>query len=152
MYARWLNVLVCLFLFSMVVSCAGADGISGGARFQSFDFGNDGVGNITGGRIQYGRIKLPTGRDFDNPPLHRTTFSETITIPVPETALITWRSQDGHSYAVDAPIRSLIRDPGIFYGFKFYFVDDHVDIYLTERINNPGPYLDVKYTKIYSSK
>jgi len=48
-------------------------------------------------------------------------------------------------------MRSFIQDAACFHGFQFFFVDDHVDIYLVSRKYDCSKLLDVEKTKVFSS-
>jgi hypothetical protein len=68
---------------------------------------------------------------------------------VPNTATIRWTSADGQRHEVVAPIRSFFQDTAHLYGFRFFFVDDHVDIYLLKN-RNPGPGMpDIERIKVF---
>jgi hypothetical protein len=64
---------------------------------------------------------------------------------------VSWYSRDGKLHSVAVPTRELIKDWSVFVGFKFFFVDDHLDVYLlTNRAQRVDKYLDVIETKVFS--
>jgi hypothetical protein len=121
----------------------------GQPMFQSFEFENDGIGAIDEVRISYSGFDLPTIRNPHFNPFHRVAFSETMTIPIPEQIPIHWVSNDSVRHDISVKFRDLVKDKTIFYGFKFNFVDDHVEIYLVEKLPSRTQYLNLKRTKVF---
>lgn len=123
--------------------------------FQSFDLQNDGAHTVTDVKIQYGDYVLPIG--FQSPivsvPRFKglSGFHQTASVLVPETAKIHWKSFDNKVHDVEVPIRSLIMDWNTFHGFKFTFIDDHVELSIANHLEKPPPYGTLEYTKAYSS-
>ncbi len=74
-----------------------------------------------------------------------------MTVPIPESADVMWRTGNGNVHYAHIPVRSRISDIENFYGVKFLFVDDHVDLYFIYKIKNSTMYLNLQYTKVYSS-
>ncbi|HZR34417.1 MAG TPA: hypothetical protein VFA75_03500 [Nevskia sp.] len=134
------------------VACAEREATTPKPVFQRLEVGNDGVGVVQNVVIAYGALTVPAGtmhRTFS--PSHMPVVSESWTISVPERVAISWTSADGQSHDVVAPMRSFIQDAACFHGFQFFFVDDHVDIYLVSRKYDCSKLLDVEKTKVFSS-
>lgn len=120
--------------------------------FQRIEVGNDGVGVVQNVVISYGTLTVPAGSMHRTlSPSHMPVISESWTISVPENVAIHWTSADGKPHEAVAPVRDFIRDAGCFHGFQFFFVDDHVDIYLLTRKYDCSKLLDVEKIKVYSS-
>ena len=134
------------------VGCARAEMSMSGKTTQTFEFGNDGQGVIADPRIQYGKFIIPsrTGNNKFSPN-HAATYSEGMTVPVPQTAEIRWTSADGKMHTVNAPIGKFVANSECFYGFRFMFVDDHVDVYIINRTIDCGRFLNIERTKVFSS-
>lgn len=144
-WRTWLGIL--LLLGSL---CAMGGPMRNERVFQAFEFGNYGQGSVTGVEIAYGPITIPRGtahRDYE--PVHRVLTRETEVISVPESAAIRWTSADGQHHEVTAPMRSFIQDASCFHGFRFQFVDDHVDVYLISRVGDCAKLLNTKLTKVF---
>lgn len=140
-------------LLMMSSSCAQAELAMDRAVFQRFEFGNDGHEAVHGVKIHYGRIVIPSGTaNGDYEPSHMTAVSESQTVPVPESADVRWISGDGREHDVTIPIRSLVDNPSCFHGFRFFFVDDHIDIYMLSRKRDCSHIVEIERTKVYSSK
>lgn len=135
-----------------LVSCAMGSLDRDRVVFHSLQFGNDGTSVVTNVRVNYGGKVFPEGfahHTYD--PNHQMTFSESHALPVPQVATVFWTSADGRDHKVEVPVGSLIEDAKRFAGFRFFFVDDHVDVYV--RYKKPGwpKILDVDIKKSYSS-
>jgi hypothetical protein len=122
------------------------------SRYQRFEIGNDGKEIIRNFKIVYGKLTIPHGTNFDEiPPAHRTIGSESQVVPIPATAEVSWHSADGKMHSVSVPVRELITDMSVFYGFKFFFVDDRLDVYLiSEKRPRRSEYLETVATKVFS--
>lgn len=127
--------------------------------FQSILVGNGGQGTITNPQILFEGISLINKFQKDFAPIKKgwkgiaPMVIETMDLPIPETAEITWQSEDNRMHSVTAPIRSIIRDRDLFYGFHFVFVDDHVEIFLIEKkqFKVPPPTPVTVETKVFTS-
>jgi hypothetical protein len=145
---------VCLVIALLSTACAASGAtMSTNPVFQSIEYGNGGHGVVKNVAIVYGSISLPAGRASNKTlaasPL--ATVYEAFTVTVPESVTIRWTSADGQDHEVIAPARSIIRDAACFHGFQFFFVDDHVDVYLLNRKYDCSKVLDVERIKVYSS-
>jgi hypothetical protein len=77
--------------------------------------------------------------------------SESQEIPIPKIASISWYSGDGKFHEARVPIQDLIEDFSTFYGFKFYFVDDHLDVYVLINAKRMDPkFLRIIEKKVFS--
>jgi len=149
-----------LFVASILLSLQSrgglhADELPANPIFQGFDLQNDGLQPVTEVKIVYGSYVFPTG--FQSPIVGVAKFKgtpgfhQTATVSVPKTALIHWKSFDNQTHEVEVPIRSLVLDWKMFRGFKFTFIDDHVELSVTSHHEKPLPYGYLSYTKAYSS-
>ena len=137
---------------SIGAACAWAGTMTTEPVFHNLEFGNDGKGVVRDVAVTYGDIRVPAGNAHKVfGPNHMATVTEVRTLPVPENATIEWSSADGQHHEATAPMRSLIQDPNCFHGFRFFFVDDHVDIYLLSRKHDCSKVLDVGRTKVYTT-
>ena len=138
------GVLACL-----AAICAQAATMTTEPLYQRFEFRNDGQSAVTGVTVVYGAATLPRGgrpRDF---PYHMLTLSESEVVPVPDSATIRWTSADGQHHEIVAPVRKFIDNIACFHGFRFVFVNDHVDIYLLKRKYDCTKLLDLEQIKVY---
>jgi hypothetical protein len=140
---------------SALLLCTGAawaqvDSMTTKPILQAFEFGNDGEGVVVGVTVDYSGVSLPAGGEHKRfGPHHGPTVSEVRELPVPDTATIRWTSADGQRHEVVAPIRSFTHDTAHLFGFRFFFVDDHVDIYLL-RNRHPGSGMpDIERIKVF---
>ena len=131
------------------VICAQAAPMTTKPIYQSFEFVNNGQGAVSGVEVIYGSVALPRGVANKNFPSHMIPMTESEVVPVPDTATIRWFSADGQRHEVVAPVRSFIHDAACFHGFRFLFVDDHVDIYLVRRMYDCTKLLDLERIKVY---
>lgn len=137
----------------LAAGCVRAEGVMSGKVFQRFEFGNDGQGEVRFVKVQYGKFVIPTGTaNSDYKPSHMVAVSESLVIPIPETAEVSWISENGKQHDVTAPIRSFVDSPSCFHGFRFFFVDNHVDIYVLNRTGDCSRLQGVERTKVFSSK
>lgn len=133
--------------------CVHAEIAMSGKVSQIFEFGNDGHGIVRDVKVHYGSLVIPSGTahsEFD--PNHMTPVSEAWDAVIPESAEIHWVSAGGSAHDVTAPIRSFVLKPSCFDGFRFMFVDDHVDLYIINRKGDCTKLFDVETTKVFSSK
>ncbi len=146
-----MGLLVC----GVFMSLANADGLfEGRAVFQSIEVGNDGRTSVHGVSILYGSDELIRGPARQQYPAGNAglySSSEGLTGVIPEQTKLHWVTEDDAAHDVTIQTRSLVRDFATFYGFRFYFVDEHVDVYLAEKVPNRSHHLSVKYSKVYSS-
>jgi hypothetical protein len=137
------------FAYLVAVSAQGAS-MSDEPLYQTFEFGNFGHGAVTAVQITYGALTLPRGFAHKNfGPVNRVTTAESEVSRVPESVTIRWTSADAQRHEVVAPIRSVVHDRSCLHGFRFAFVDDHVDIYLISRVRDCSKLLDTKETKVF---
>lgn len=151
------NVLL-KFLFlipiGIAVTFATTAESSGSLYFQRMEINSASKGKILDYEIRYGDHRAPTLRDrsfLGGGENILKLVSESMMLPIPDEADVTWKSEDQEDHEAHIPVRSLITDIGNFYGTKFLFVDDHVDLYLIYKIPNKSMYLNLQYTKVYSS-
>lgn len=153
MKAKLSKMLIVAVVALSTVGCVRAEMAMSGKVFQMFEFGNDGKGEVHDVRIQYGSFVIPTGTaNSDYKPSHMMAVSESLTVPIPESAKIHWISADSKVHDITAPIRSFVENPQCFYGFRFFFVDEHVDIYVLNRTGDCSRLQGVERTKVFSSK
>jgi hypothetical protein len=145
------------FLLLASLACTGAFGMSlnkafDEGRFQRISVGNDGQGEVRDFKIVYGDFVIPHGTNFEKiGPIHGVARSESQNISIPEVASVSWHSADGKFHEISVPIQNLIEDLPSFYGFKFYFVDDHLDVYLLSRAERIDPkFLRIVEKKVFS--
>lgn len=122
--------------------------------FQRIEVSNDGRSNVSHVSVLYGTQELIPGtarRTYPAGNAALNTYSQGMDSIIPERTHVQWETEDGTSHEATIATHSLVRDFRAFYGFRFWFVDDHVDVYLIERVPNPSHYLSLKYTKVYSS-
>jgi hypothetical protein len=147
-------LLAGMFLM-LCAGCGATGGAPHGTRFQSFEYGNDGVGTITNIEIHYGGLLLPSSdsaRESMHPPgFHIAPFAESQDAVIPENAVAFWTSADSKRHTATLPIRALIPDLRGFSGFEFFFVDDHLDVYLKSLGPAGAKYQEVRSTKVYST-
>ena len=148
-------VFASLLLCGALMSWVKAEGSSEGrVVFQSIEVSNDGRGAVSAVSILYGENELIRGPALQQYPAGNArfnTYAQGLDSVIPERTRVHWVTEDGVPHDATIPTRSLVRDRDAFYGFRFYIADDHVDVYLTEKIPNPRHYLNLKYTKVYSS-
>lgn len=157
--SRWayhmrIRILTFALLFCSLANGACANPFGERIYFQGLDVGNDGKSHIENVSVLYGKVELirgPARASFSAGNVALNRFHQGMDSPIPEMTLAYWETDDGIPHSAIIPTKSLVRDTDVFYGFRFYIVDDHVDIYLTERIPTPGPYLNLKYTKVFSA-
>ncbi|HEX9146621.1 MAG TPA: hypothetical protein VGA09_20310 [Candidatus Binatia bacterium] len=120
--------------------------------YQTFEIGNDGKEVVRDFKIVYGELTMPHGTNFDEiPPVHRPIRSESQVVAIPEIAEVSWHSADGRKHNISVPVRSLITDLSVFYGFRFFFVDDRLDVYLiSAKVPKTSGYTDTVATKVFS--
>ena len=148
MFSKSIVAVVAAFLLA---GCVSAETNMVGGVFQRFEFGNDGEGIVRNVRIMYDNLEFPTTVQKDFGPDHVVVFSESLEIPVPESAELHWTEANGKQHNVYAPIRSMVKNPACFHGFRFFFVDDHVDIYILNRKGDCKHMQGVDTTKVFSS-
>jgi hypothetical protein len=120
--------------------------------YQTLEFGNDGSEKVTGINVRYGERDFPSWTaSSELPPNHRVMKSESGNFVLPDFAEIVWIAADGKSHRATAPIRSFVHDPSCFHGFRFFFVDHHIDIYLITRRYDCSKMIDVAREKVFSS-
>jgi hypothetical protein len=134
---------ICLLLVLLASACTSSAVLSGSEEshlvFQSILVGNGGKGAVTNPQIIFAGISLINieQKSFAAPKegWHGVApmVSETMDLPLPETAEVSWESADNQSHTVFVPIKNLVRDRNVFYGFRFVFIDDYVDVYLIEK-------------------
>lgn len=146
---RYFLLFVCA---TVGMSCNVASQDFAKKRYQTFEIGNDGKDVVRDFKIVYGELTIPHGTNFDEiPPVHRPIGVESRVVAIPETAEASWQAADGSKHHVRVPVRALINDLSVFYGFKFFFVDDHLDVYLlTEKTRRTSPYPEIVTTKVFS--
>lgn len=141
-----------LMIFATVgVSCMSAAHDFDKKRYQRFEIGNDGVGVVRDFKIVYGELTMPHGTNLDElPPIHRPIRSESQVVAIPEIAEVSWYSADGKMHNAIVPVRESIKDLSSFYGYRFYFVDDHLDVYLlSQKTPKTSEYLQITRTKVF---
>lgn len=132
--------------------CVSAGISEGKSMFQRFEFGNDGRGEVRAVKVRYGDFVIPSGTaNSDYKPSHLVAFSETLTIPIPDAAEIHWISADGKSHEANAPMGSFVGNPACFHGFRFFFADDRVDIYVLNRKGDCRQMQGIERTLVFSS-
>ena len=138
------GVLACL-----AVICAQAATMTTKPLFQRFEFVNGGQGAVNGVEVIYGAATLPRGGRPRNFPQDMLTLSDSEVVPVPDSATIRWTLADGQHHEIVAPVRKFIDNIACFHGFRFVFVNDHVDIYLLKRKYDCTKLLDLEQIKVY---
>lgn len=152
MKTRLSKMMIVAIVAMLTVGCVRAEMAMSGKVLQMFEFGNDGKGEVHDVRIQYGNFVIPTGTaNSDYKPSHMIAVSEDLTVPIPESAEIHWISADSKVHDITAPIRSFVENPPCFYGFRFFFVDDHVDVYVLNRTGDCSRLQGIERTKVFSS-
>jgi len=136
----------------LVAGCASERAQANRALYHHIEIGNAGVAVVRQFRIAYGDVIFPGGSNFEEiPPVHRTISSEGRVVPVPIVAEVSWFSADGVKHQVSVPIRQLMQRSRHFYGWKFYFVDDRLDVYLlSEEERLPFHYTERTEEKVFS--
>lgn len=140
--------LACSMLLS---GCVSTVANTGKRIFQRFEFGNDGRGEVNDVKIQYGDLLIPTGTHRRYWPNHLTGFSETLTIPVPDTADVHWVSADGAAHDATVPVRKFVRNSSCFHGFRFFFADDRLDAYVLSRTGDCRDMQQVESALVFST-
>ena len=104
-----------------------------------------------GKRASTGSITIPRGTaSMDYVPVHDVLTQEAEVVSVPETAVIRSTSADGQHHEVSAPMRSFTQNATCFFGFRFQFMDDHVEIYMITHQNPCRQLQGKKSTKVFS--
>lgn len=104
-------------------------------------------------RIQYGEGLFPFGSDrYGLRPDHLPHGSDTFTAPIPEFANVQWESEVGNHFHARVPMRSLIKDTRCFYGFRFSFVENQLDIYVLNKKYDCNKLIELDRIKVYSVK
>lgn len=148
-----LSFLLSLMCYGTLESCAfSKDNVAGREVFQRIEISNEGHQAVSGASVLYGTTQLISGPAREKYPVPnpvRYNYSQGLDSPIPDQTKIHWTTDDGIVHDEIVPTRSLVPDVATFYGFRFFFANDHVNVYLTERRPNPSGALSLKYTKVY---
>lgn len=147
-----LKWILATLLICSTVSCSLVPHDHGEKVYQRFEIGNAGTKPVRNVKIVYGDLTIPHGSNFyELPAIQGTLRSESQVVPVPDVATVSWHSGDGGKHEAVVPIRQSIRDFSRFYGWKFYFVDKHVNVYLISRKSPASSrYLELVDEQVYS--
>lgn len=129
--------------------------------FQSITVGNGGQDFIVNPQIYFDDVSLinKSQTRFRPPPSKEgwkgiaSMVTESMDLPIPDFAKVTWQSSDNHDHFVSVPLRKFVRDKSLFYGFHFVFRDNAIDVYLVEKkqFKVPTHTLETVESKIFSS-
>jgi len=148
-----INVRARSVLASAVVLLAGACSATQSFKSslpQTFEFGNDGTQIISDLKVSYSELVLPSGITQDTyEPSHMMAISETWDSTIPKIARATWVLGD-EQLSAEVPIKSLIKGCARLYGWRFYVVDNQLDVYLLCQLLSPDSHYRVDRKKVYS--
>ena len=116
----------------------------------SFSFGNDGSGVVDDVKVVYGKWTFPAGsshRQYE--PLHRVSFTEVKSVHILDLAMVSWTSAGGEKHETTVPIRKLVDDADRLTEMRFFFVDNHVDVYFGYKNKKWPDVTEIELKKVF---